>query len=386
MSVKTQSKYDQDFRQEAVELALHSDKSAAQIAKDLGVNEATLYYWIRKNKNRGEDVMVNKNNRKTRDSNEVRKLRKELEDTKLERDNLKKSSGHLLKTTEMKFVFIKHHHSEFPVKKMCQVLKVSKSGFYTWLNRKPSTRQVENNMLLVEIEKVFIKSRKCYGYPRVHKELVEKGMHYNKKRIARLMKGRFQAKMKKRFKITTHSNHNFPVAPNILKRNFTAEKLNQIWTSDITYIRTDEGWLYLAVILDIFSRKIIGWHMNKRLTKELVIKALNNALRRRNYPTNIIFHSDQGVQYASHEFRKILEVHKFIQSMSNKGNCYDNAITETFFHTLKTEHVYFEQYETREKARRSIFDYIEIFYNRERRHSSINYMSPENFERLKMAA
>ncbi len=194
------------------------------------------------------------------------------------------------------------------------------------------------------------------------------------------------AKMRRRFKVTTHSNHTLPVAENLLQKQFVAEKANTVWASDITYVRTDEGWIYLAAILDIYSRQIVGWSMKERLTQDLTIKALQQALGRRNPGSGLVFHSDRGVQYASHDFRNLLKRKGFVQSMSGKGNCYDNAIMETFFHTIKTELIYFERYRTKEEARRSIFEYIEVFYNRVRRHSALNYKSPTEFERLARAA
>jgi len=286
----------------------------------------------------------------------------------------------------MKFKFIFEYRFMFPVEKMCQALKVSRSGYYKWNQRGKGKRQMKNKELLKEIEEIFNKKRKLYGSPRIHAELRARGYGCNKKRIARLMRGKFVAKTRRKFKITTHSKHNFPVAPDLLRQNFVAESANTVWTSDITYIRTEEGWLYLTVVLDVYSRKIVGWSMGERLGRGLVLKAVNNAITRRRPTSKVIFHSDQGVQYAAHETRQILKDNNFVQSMSRKGRCYDNAITETFFHSLKTEHVYFKKYKTRDEARQSIFDYIEVFYNRERRHSSIGYLSPEEFEKVSVAS
>lgn len=189
-----------------------------------------------------------------------------------------------------------------------------------------------------------------------------------------------KSKIKKKFKATTNSNHNLPVAENKLNQNFTATRPNQLWTSDITYIWTTEGWLYLAVVLDVFNRQIIGWKANHSLGREFVLEAIQKSLKVRKPKDSLIFHSDRGVQYASQEVRKLLEKNNITQSMSNKGNCYDNAITETFFHSLKTELVYQTSYKTRREAELSLFEYIEVFYNRQRLHSSINYMSPVDYE------
>ena len=281
----------------------------------------------------------------------------------------------------MRFMFVKEQRFDFPVEKMCQLLDVSRSGYYKWLKGEKSQRETENDVLLVKIKKIFVENHELYGRPRVCAELKSQGYHYNKKRIERLMKGKFVAKTRRKFKVTTDSQHSLPVAPNILKQNFVSEVANRVWTSDITYIWTLEGWLYLAVVLDVFSRKIVGWSMGKRLESQLVVNAIKGAILRRQPEPNTIFHSDRGIQYAAKDTRLLLKSHGFIQSMSRKGRCYDNAITESFFHSLKTEQVYFERYTTRKEARQSIFNYIEVFYNRQRRHSSIGFLSPDNFEK-----
>lgn len=284
----------------------------------------------------------------------------------------------------MKYEFILNHRSALRVEKMCRALRVSRSGYYDWQKRGTSRRDRSNQILLEQIERVYRDSRGNYGSPRITAELRANGEGCNKKRVARLMRiNGIAAKTKRRFKITTDSGHNLPVAANLVNRKFSADKPNRLWSSDITYIWTKEGWLYLSVVLDVYSRRIVGWSMNRRLTKELVIDAVNQALSYRTPNQEMIFHSDQGSQYASNRFRKLLDDHDIKASMSGKGNCYDNAIAETFFHTLKTELVYFENYQTREEARLSIFEYIEVFYNRKRRHSAIGYRNPVDFEKLK---
>jgi len=281
----------------------------------------------------------------------------------------------------MKYEFITGHRSTLRVKKMCQALRVSRSGYYDWQNRGQSQRDLSNEVLLEQIEKTYRESRGTYGSPRITAELRANGDSCGNKRVARLMRiNGIAAKTKRRFKVTTDSGHNQPVAANLVNRKFEAEKANRLWSSDITYIPTNEGWLYLSVVLDVYSRRIVGWSMNRRLTKELALDAVNQALRYREPGSGMIFHSDQGSQYASDKFRELLDNHDIKASMSGKGNCYDNAITETFFHTLKTELVYFERYQTREEARLSIFEYIEVFYNRKRRHSAIGYKNPVEFE------
>jgi putative transposase len=284
----------------------------------------------------------------------------------------------------MKYCFIKENRSCFSVLKMCRYLKVSKSGYYDWFDRPESKHSQENKAILEEIKMIHnTKYKNAYGSPRVHRDLKERGFNCSKKRVARIMnKHNIKAKSKKKWKATTNSKHNLPIAANLLEQNFVAEKPNQVWTSDITYIWTDEGWLYLCVVLDLFSRKIVGWSMDKRMKKELVLTALKQAIGRRNPDKGLVFHSDRGSQYAAYAVRNFLKQKGFNQSMSKKGDCYDNAVTETFFHSLKTEFVFFRKFNTRDEAKLEIFDYIEIFYNRERRHSTLGYFSPATYEKI----
>ena len=284
----------------------------------------------------------------------------------------------------MKYQFIYDNSSRFSVMKMCLILEVSKSGFYDWSKRPLSNRAKENIMIIERIKIISQnKNKRVYGSPRIHKDLIDSGIKCSKNRVARLMKkANISSVVKKKWKATTNSKHSLPVAQNLLNQNFHADKINEVWTSDITYIWTKEGWLYLCVILDLYSRKVIGWSMDKSMKIELVLKAIKQAIGRRGSREGVIFHSDRGVQYAAAFIQYFLKKNGFKQSMSRKGNCYDNAITESFFHTLKTEHVYFEDYKTRAEAMSSIFSYIEIFYNMERRHSSLGYISPDNYERI----
>ncbi len=287
----------------------------------------------------------------------------------------------------MKYEFIKKHRSLFRMGKMCQVLGVSRSGYYSWLHRVPSKRSCENTVMEVEILDIYEKSRFTYGIIRTLKELLFRGFSCGWKRVRRLLRRLgLYPKTKKKFKVTTNSRHRYPVSPNLLKQDFTASCPDQVWVSDITYIRTGEGWLYLATVLDLYSRKIVGWALKECLTTDLVIDAFMQAVWSRKPMPGLIFHSDQGVQYACHAFRNLLRSYKFISSMSGKGNCYDNAVAESFFHTIKTELVYHEKYQTRKEATSSIFEYIEVFYNRIRRHSTLNYLCPVEFEKLKNVA
>jgi len=287
----------------------------------------------------------------------------------------------------MKYWFMDQHRSLHGVQRMCRVLRASRSGYYAWKRQPQSKRQKENEKILMEIKESHKNSRRAYGSPRITDELRSKGTRCGENRVARIMKvNGIVAKTAKKFKATTNSKHNLPVAENLLNQNFVSEQPNTVWVSDITYIPTGEGWLYLAVILDLYSRQVIGWAMSDRLTSGFVIKALYQAVGRRKPGTGCVFHSDRGVQYASSDFRDVLKAYGFIQSMSRKGNCYDNAVAESFFHTLKTEHVYDYRYETRAEAIQSVFEYVEMFYNRQRRHSALGYRSPVSFELDAVAA
>ncbi len=287
----------------------------------------------------------------------------------------------------MKYWFMDQYRSEFRVVKMCRVLGVSRSGYYGWRKQPHGKRRQDDNKLLMSIKESYRKNRGNYGSPRITDDLRDQGLRCGKNRVARIMKvNGIVAKTKKKFKATTNSKHNLPVAENLLKQDFTSPRPNAIWVSDVTYVWTHEGWLYLAVILDLFSRQVVGWAMSDRLTADFVIRSLYQAIGRRRPPTGCIFHSDRGVQYACTDFRAVLKHYGFCQSMSRRGDCYDNAVAESFFHTLKTEHVYQHCYSTRAEARQSIFEYIEIVYNRQRKHSALGYRSPVSFELDALAA
>jgi len=266
---------------------------------------------------------------------------------------------------------------------MTDVLAVSVSGFYDWLKCPKSRRAKEDELLTEKIVIFHCGSRYTYGSPRIHKDLKADGQRVGRKRVARLMKeAGIRGKTKRKFKTTTNSTHKRPKADNLVKQNFCKATPNSLWASDITYIPTQEGWLYLAVTLDLFSRKVIGWAFSHRLTDDLTLRALEMALQQRHGSKELVHHSDQGVQYASHSFRRCLETAGIRQSMSAKGNAYDNAVVESFLATLKTEEVEDANYQSRQQAKTSIFSYIEDFYNPKRRHSSLGYLSPDDFERL----
>ena len=287
----------------------------------------------------------------------------------------------------MKFQFITQHQGVFPIRCMCETLEVSPSGYYAWRNRPECRRKREDRRLVLEIKAIHMENRGAYGSPRIHAELKARQMRHGKKRVARLMRENgIRAKQKKKFRATTDSNHTYPVAPNLLLRNFEADMPDRKWLADITYIPTREGWLYLAAIMDLFSRPIVGWSMSRRMTKELVLKALAMAVEHRRPGPGLIHHSDRGSQYACGDYQQALRSHGMICSMSRKGDCWDNAPMESFFHTLKTELVHHRDYQTRNQAKADIFEYIEVFYNRSRRHSALGYMTPAQYEMIKMAA
>jgi transposase InsO family protein len=276
--------------------------------------------------------------------------------------------------------------NDYSILGLCRTLEVSTSGYYDWHRRRdcPGPRALENQTLAREIDRIHAQSRHTYGSPRVMQELRKKGRRHGRHRIARLMKqNSLCGRQKGRHRVhTTDSNHDLPIAPNRLAQAPKATAPNQIWVADITYIETLEGWLYLAAVLDLYSRKIVGWAMSDHIDTTLVLKALGMALLHRTPPANLLFHSDRGVQYASGDFRQALSQAGLLASMSRKGNCYDNATMESFWSTLKLELVYRRRFQARAQARAEIFDYIETFYNRQRTHSALDYYSPVDFETL----
>lgn len=283
----------------------------------------------------------------------------------------------------MRFQFIRNHSKEFCIEKMAQVLGVSRCGYYEFSHRKLSKRSKENEVLIEKIKTVHKASRGTYGSPRVHAEVKKLGNSCSRKRIAKLMnQEKIQAKMRKKWKVTTQpSKTPVMVAPNHLDQNFRVREPNKVWVSDITYVSTQEGWLYVAIVLDLFSRKIVGLSMGNRLETDLITKALKQALCHRGINNDLMHHSDRGCQYTSKEFKELTSQHGIKLSMSGKGHCYDNAVAESFFHTLKTEETSLKNYKIREEAQTSIFEFIEVFYNRERLHSTLGYLSPVAFEK-----
>jgi putative transposase len=282
----------------------------------------------------------------------------------------------------MKFDFIRQNLLSYPIRVVCLVLEVSRSGYYAWLKRPASVRATRRVELAGKIREVHEHNRRVYGSPRVHRALLARGESVCENTVAAVMRDQqIRARTKRKYvPCTTDGNHACAVAGNVLDRQFTADLPNQKWAADITYIPTDEGWLYLAGVMDLCSRKIVGWSMADHMRTDLVRAALQMAIIHRSPGKGLLHHSDRGVQYASDDYQHLLQLHNMEASMSGKGDCWDNAAMESFWSTLKNEMVHHERYATREQARQSIFEYIEVFYNRKRLHSSLGYLSPEAFE------
>ncbi len=281
----------------------------------------------------------------------------------------------------MRFRFIEAEKADYPIRLLCRCLAVSRAGFYAWRKRPVSTRAKQDERLRVDIAASHSASRRTYGSPRIERDLRQEGHHVSRKRVARLMRELgLEGRRKRRFRATTDSKHRFPVAPNILMRDFDVDAPNTAWVTDITYLATLEGWLYLAVILDLFSRRVVGYAMSERIDRALVLEALRGALRLRRGVLDLVHHSDRGSQYASHDYRDLLDQAGIMCSMSRRGNCWDNAVAESFFGTLKMELLYELPVQTRGATRSAVADYIETFYNVRRRHSSLDYQSPVEFE------
>ncbi len=281
----------------------------------------------------------------------------------------------------MKYTFIKTNREIYPITLLCKVMMVSRRGFYNWLTCPNSARTKENQQLIERIHQIFNQNRQVYGAPRIHKTLLELGYKCSLNRVARLMHiAKIVPKTIKKFRITTDSRKSLNPAKNLLDREFSPGMMNQVWACDVTYIPTREGWLFLAVVLDLFSRKVVGWSMGERLESKLAQQALRNAVCQRQIAQGMLIHSDRGKEYYAKNYQALLRSYGMVCSMSRKGECYDNAVVESFFHSLKVELVHHNDYHKRSEARSSLFEYIELFYNRQRKHSYLNYLSPIEFE------
>lgn len=295
--------------------------------------------------------------------------------------NPKKSDGVLRERCAVKYAWIDGQRKAYPLPAMCATLAVSLSGYQAWKRGgTPNRKRLTDAQMLLLIRAIHAEFKGAYGSPRMAEEIRGRGFPAGKERVERLMReNAIRARHKRRFKATTDSKHSLPVAPNLLDRNFAPAAPNQVWTADLTYIWTTEGWLYLAVVLDLFNREVVGWSLKPRMTADIVIDALTMAWFRRKPAPGLMHHSDRGSQYASHAFQARLKEYGMVCSMSRKGNCWDNAPTESFFNSFKNERVHGTRYESREEAIADAFDYIEPFYNRRRRHSTLGYASPAQF-------
>ncbi|WP_345887509.1 IS3 family transposase [Shewanella algae] len=378
MTSKTKRQtYTSEYKAEALKLAKIKGVSAA--AKELGIYDSQLYNW-----RNAAEKNTNTSQREAELTAEVARLKRQLAE-QAEDLAIPKKGGHLLREESKvnRFAFMLEHQHRFSVKRMTVVLKVSRSGYYAWRNASSELgkRQLKRDDRDRKIKAAFDASKQRDGARRIQAELADDGERANVKTIADSMRRQpLVPKAARKFKVTTNSDHRLPVAPNLLGRDFTAAAPNEKWVGDITYLMTSEGWLYLAVIIDLYSRAVVGWAMSPRMTADLTCNALRMALFRRGMPTGVIVHSDRGSQYCSHAYRNLALAHGLKISMSRKGNCWDNACAESFFHSLKVEAVQYEPIMNRETMRRAVFEYIEVDYNRTRRHSALGYISPENYE------
>ncbi|MGQ7869777.1 IS3 family transposase [Sunxiuqinia sp. sy24] len=378
-------KFDKEFNKKAIELS-YARGNASEIADELGIDRALLYRWRKEFSQYKDNSFPGYGNPKMTDlERENARLQKELREARMERDIPKKGNQHLLRERWEIYQFISDHRNRFSTRMMCKVFKISKSGYYHWLQNGESNRWNENQKLLVEIKRIFQDSGQSYGSPRMSEELRALGHKVSRSRTARIMNAAgLQAKRKRKFKATTDSRHNYPIAPNLLNQNFSVSAPAKVWVSDITYIRTNKGWMYLTVIIDLFDRKVIGWAMSKGLSaEETCIPAWRMAVKNRPITNELIFHSDRGIQYACNAFTNLLEREQLVvRSMSRKGNCWDNAVAESFFKTIKVELVYQRSFLDQEQAQLSLFRWIETWYNKRRRHSALGYKTINEFEQL----
>ncbi|EDX6255852.1 IS3-like element IS3 family transposase [Salmonella enterica] len=380
-SKKPRKQHSPEFRSEALKLAERIGVTAA--ARELSLYESLLYNWRSKQQNQQTS-----SERELEMSTEIARLKRQLAERDEELAILPKGRDILREAPEMKYVFIEKHQAEFSIKAMCRVLRVARSGWYTWCQRRTriSTRQQFRQHCDSVVLAAFTRSKQRYGAPRLTDELRAQGYPFNVKTVAASLRRQgLRAKASRKFSPVSYRAHGLPVSENLLEQDFYASGPNQKWAGDITYLRTDEGWLYLAVVIDLWSRAVIGWSMSPRMTAQLACDALQMALWRRKRPRNVIVHTDRGGQYCSADYQAQLKRHNLRGSMSAKGCCYDNACVESFFHSLKVECIHGEHFISREIMRATVFNYIECDYNRWRRHSWCGGLSPEQFENKNLA-
>ncbi|EJI7289216.1 IS3-like element IS3 family transposase [Escherichia coli] len=380
-SKKPRKQHSPEFRSEALKLAERIGVTAA--ARELSLYESLLYNWRSKQQNQQTS-----SERELEMSTEIARLKRQLAERDEELAILPKGRDILREAPEMKYVFIEKHQAEFSIKAMCRVRRVARSGWYTWCQRRTriSTRQQFRQHCDSVVLAAFTRSKQRYGAPRLTDELRAQGYPFNVKTVAASLRRQgLRAKASRKFSPVSYRAHGLPVSENLLEQDFYASGPNQKWAGDITYLHTDEGWLYLAVVIDLWSRAVIGWSMSPRMTAQLACDALQMALWRRKRPRNVIVHTDRGGQYCSADYQAQLKRHNLRGSMSAKGCCYDNACVESFFHSLKVECIHGEHFISREIMRATVFNYIECDYNRWRRHSWCGGLSPEQFENQNLA-
>ena len=376
--------FSREFKLEAVKLVEERGVSVRQAAQDLDVHENVLRKWVREHREQPEEAFLGKGKMTAQDA-EIARLRKEVAKLKMERDLLKKNRGLLREGVDLKFGFIAKHRGVWPVNLMCEALGVSRGGFYAWLTRPPSQRSRKDEQLAAQVRQSFVRSDRTYGARRVWHDVLEQGLSCGLHRIERLMREQALRARPRRRGLPKDRGARSTVAENVLDRQFHAEAPNQKWVADFTYIWTAEGWLYVAAVLDLYSRRIVGWSMQDSMTSQLVVDALMMGVWRRGKPTALLHHSDQGSQYTSEHFQQLLKEQGITCSMSRAGEVWDNSAMESFFSSLKTERTARKVYRTRAQARSDVFDYIERFYNPTRRHSTLGYVSPVQFEEARKA-
>ncbi|MDE0877214.1 MAG: IS3 family transposase [Sphingomonas bacterium] len=373
-------KFSREFKLEAVKLVLERGVSAAQAARDLDVHANVLRKLIREAEGDPGSAFPGHGNLRP-EQQEIERLRRELARMKAERDILKKAGGLLREGLDMRFAFIAKHRGIWPVSWICEALGVSRSGFHAWLVRTPSVRSRSDEQFGARVRASFISSYRTYGARRVWHDLLAEGLSCGLHRVERLMRAQGLKARPRRRGLPKDEGQRSVIAGNVLDRQFTADGPNQKWVADFTYIWTAEGWLYVAAVIDLFSRRVVGWSMSDAMTAQLVTDALVMAIWRRGRPDALLHHSDQGSQYTSEQFQRLMADNGVTCSMSRSGNVWDNAAMESFFSSLKTERIARKTYRTRNQARADVFDYIERFYNPTRRHSTLGYLSPMDFEK-----
>ncbi|ECC3267226.1 IS3 family transposase [Salmonella enterica] len=378
---KPRKQHTPEFRQEALKLAERIGVAAA--ARELNLYESQLYNWRSKQQNQ-----LSSSEREQEMSAEIARLKRQLAERDEELAILQKGRDILREAPEMKYVFIEKHQAEFNIKAMCRELQIARSGWYVWHQRRHQINQRQRFRLVCDnvVREAFSDAKQRYGAPRLTDELRAQGYQFNVKTVAASLRRQgLRAKASHRFRPVSYRKHDLPVSENLLKQDFYTSGPNQKWVGDITYLRTGEGWLYLAVVIDLWSRSVIGWSMSSRMTAQLACDALQMALWRRKCPENVIVHTDRGGQYCSTDYQSLLKRHNLRGSMSARGCCYDNACAESFFHTLRVECIHGEDFVSREIMRTAVFNYSECDYNRWRRHSACGGLSPEQFENQNLA-